>query len=122
MPRILVIEDDEQTRGLLREMLERAGYEVADVANGDLGLKKQRENPCQLVITDILMPDKEGIETIMELRKDDPRVPIIAISGGGVAGGLDYLAVAKNLGARRTFAKPVDRRELLAAVADELAH
>ena len=115
MPRILVIEDDEQTRGLLREMLERAGYEVADVANGDLGLKKQRENPCQLVITDILMPDKEGIETIMELRKDDPRVPIIA-------GGLDYLAVAKNLGARRTFAKPVDRRELLAAVADELAH
>lgn len=121
MARILVIEDDDQTRDLLREMLERDGYEVVDVPNGNLGLKQQRENPCQLVITDILMPDKEGIETIMEMRRDDPQVPIIAISGGGVAGGLDYLAVAKNLGARHTFAKPVDRRELLAAVAAELA-
>ncbi|HHN73913.1 MAG TPA: response regulator [Acidobacteria bacterium] len=121
MPRILLIEDDERTRRMLREMTERAGYEVVDVANGELGLRAQRGSGFDLVITDILMPDKEGIETIMELRRDYPDLPVIAISGGGSAGGLDYLTVARSLGARYTFAKPVDRQELLGAIASVFA-
>jgi CheY-like chemotaxis protein len=113
---ILVIDDDDQLRGMLREMLEHAGYEVADAPNGKEGIRLYRENPADLVITDIIMPEKEGIETIMDLRREFPEVKIIAMSGGGTIEAEKYLRMAKGLGAVRTLTKPIERKELLEAV------
>ena len=116
MARILVIDDDVQTQAMLRQMLERAGYEVADAPNGKVGMELYREQQVDLVIADLIMPEKEGIETIMELRRDFPGVKIIAISGGGDVGPEVYLHMASKLGAQRTFAKPFERSEMLGAV------
>ncbi|RMF72412.1 MAG: response regulator [Acidobacteria bacterium] len=118
---ILVIEDDEQTRGMLAEMMRRAGYDVLEAPDGRVGVELFRSRRVDLVITDILMPEKDGLETIRDLKRESPDVRIIAISGGGRTGLLDFLPVARRLGASRTFAKPTDRRELLSAVAEELA-
>ncbi len=119
--RILVIEDDEQTRRMLAEMMRRAGYEVLEAPDGRVGVQLFRAETVDLVITDILMPEKDGLETIRDLKRESPDVKIIAISGGGRTGLLDFLPVARQLGAARTFAKPTDRRELLSAVAEELS-
>ena len=117
MPRILVIDDDEQIRSLLRAILEREGYEVETAADGVQGLKLFRKDSADLVITDILMPEKEGLETIRELCDEFPDVKIIAISGGGsLAHPEVYLELCKKFGALRTFQKPVDRHELVTAV------
>ena len=116
MPRILIIDDDPQARALLRQALERAGHTVLEAADGQEGLQYYRASPTDLIITDILMPEREGLETIMALRKEFPDVKIIAISGGGRAGRLDFLDIAARLGAQRTFRKPFNLRELLAAV------
>lgn len=118
MKRILVIDDDSQTRQMLRQALERAGYSVVEARDGAEGLQYYQENPADLVITDILMPEKEGLETIRELREKFPSVKIIAISGGGRTGKLDFLPVAKKLGALRTLYKPFPLQELLDAVRD----
>jgi len=117
---ILVIEDDDHVRGMLRQMLRGEGYEVMEAAEGGAGLKLYREKPADLVITDIVMPGKEGLETIMELRRSYPRVKIIAISGGGRLGPRDYLQTAKLLGAHRIFFKPFEMKELLQAVQELL--
>ena len=90
MALILIIDDDDQIRRVLRKTLERDGYDVADAPNGKEGIRLYRENPADLVITDIIMPEKEGIETIRELRRDFPEVKIIAISGGGRIGPDSY--------------------------------
>jgi CheY-like chemotaxis protein len=119
MGRILVVEDDKAVRDLLREILERAGHEVIDASNGQEAITLYKENPADLVITNILMPEKEGLETIQELRRDDADIKIIAISGGGQIGPADYLDVARRFGAKRTFSKPFNRKDLLKAV-DEL--
>ena len=117
MPRILVIDDDEQIRSLLRAILEREGYEVETAADGVQGLNFFRKDPADLVITDILMPEKEGLETIRELCDEFPDAKIIAISGGGsLAHPEVYLELCKKFGALRTFQKPVDRHELVTAV------
>jgi CheY-like chemotaxis protein len=121
MQRILVIDDDEQLRALLYEILDRAGFEVVEAANGVEGLKLYRSQPADLVITDLIMPEKEGVETIMELRDQFPNARIIAISGGERAGGRNYLPIAARLGARRTVAKPFSRQEILDAVRETLA-
>ena len=113
---ILVIDDDDQFRGMLRQTLEHAGYEVMDASNGKEGIRVFRENPADLVITDIIMPEKEGIETIRELKREFPDVKIIAISGGGRIGPVSYLKMAKGLGAQRTLTKPLEREELLRVV------
>lgn len=102
-------------------MLEGSGHEVAVAAQGAEGLTLFGEHPVDLVITDIFMPEKEGIETILELRHQSPQTKIIAISGGGRAGNLDISATAKNLGAHQTLAKPFARQELLDAVNAVLA-
>ncbi len=120
MARILVIDDDEQFRFMLRRILEHAGYEVAEAGNGEDGQRIYRDRPSDLVIVDLIMPEKEGLETIMELRHDFPHIKIIAISGGGRIGPEGYLEVAKNVGAVRALAKPVERQELLAALQDSL--
>lgn len=122
MKRILVIDDDIQVRQLLKQILEQAGYEVAEAPDGKVGIRLYRDKPADLIITDIIMPEKEGVETIIELRRDFPDVKIIAISGG--SRGIDAqncLSYVKQLGVMRTFAKPVDRGELLVAVEELLS-
>ncbi len=116
MARILVIDDEASIRTMLQQILERSGHEVAVAIQGEEGLTLCREHPVDLVITDIFMPEKEGIETILELRQQSPQTKIIAISGGGRAGKLDFLETAKNLGAHQTLAKPFERQEILDAV------
>lgn len=117
MPKILVIEDDDQIRTLIRKMLENeTDYNVIEAADGNQGITQFKKHVPDLVITDIIMPDKEGIETIKDLRKEFSEVKIIAISGGGRIGPYDYLDLAKRLGASEVFEKPFDLKELVAAV------
>ncbi|RZB38369.1 MAG: hypothetical protein SRB2_00117 [Desulfobacteraceae bacterium Eth-SRB2] len=120
MASILIIDDDVQILSMLRQTLERGGYDVLEASNGKQGMKLYLENPADLVITDIIMPEKEGIEIIIELKRDYPDVKIIAISGGGRINPEDYLDIAKKLGAQRTFTKPFERKQLLNAVRDLL--
>lgn len=120
MAQILVIEDDEQIRGLIREVLEELGHEVLESSDGEDGLKKFSLNPTYLVITDILMPGMEGLETIRHLRTEVPTAKIIAISGGLEGKGVNVLELAKKFGATRILAKPFDLSQLLAAVEEVL--
>jgi CheY-like chemotaxis protein len=115
-PSVLVIDDDETIRVLLRTILEREGYRVVDAPDGDKGLRQYQESPTDVVITDLIMPGKEGIETIRDLRKKFPHVKIIAVSGGGRIGPESYLKMAKGVGALRTLSKPFDRMVLLKTV------
>ncbi len=116
MNSVLIIEDDDFVQKMLKQTFERAGYEVATAPNGRIGIKLYQNKPYDVVITDLIMPDMEGIETITHLRKDNPDVKVIAISGGGRNKPDDYLHMAEKLGASRTFTKPVNRQELLTAV------
>ena len=83
MATVLVIEDDQEVREFLVAVLSRAGHTVSDACNGRDGVTMFRENPVQVVITDIIMPEKDGIETILDLRREHPQLKVIAISGGG---------------------------------------
>ncbi len=116
MARILIIDDDPEVRSMLGEMLKRAGYEVEQGSDGRIALKTLREQPIDVVITDIIMPEKEGLETIKELRHEFPDVKIIAISGGGRIGPRSYLSIAKAFGAQRTFEKPFSHDEMKQAI------
>ena len=116
MKQILVIDDDPQVRALLVEILTHEGYEVVAASNGVEGLNRFRECPSDVVITDLIMPEKEGFETIFALRREFPGVGVIAISGGGRVEASDYLPIAKMLGARFTIAKPFTSGEILDAV------
>jgi len=120
MPRILIIDDDDLIRQMLRDVLEREGYDVADASDGKQGLRVFMENPADMVVTDLVMPEKEGIEIIMELRRDFPELKIIAISGGGTVGGGQYLAVAGKLGADKILGKPLKLRQFVTIVKDLL--
>jgi CheY-like chemotaxis protein len=121
MTHILVIEDDESVRGALGQTLGRLGYEVSSACNGKEGLSRAQERPPDLVITDLIMPETEGLETIIELRRRSPQIKIIAISGGGRLSTENFLGVAKKFGAHGTLAKPFSREELKAAIAAALA-
>ncbi len=116
MHHILIIDDESSIRKLIHIMLEQNGYKVDEAADGAAGIKKIKIDPPDLIITDLIMPGKEGIETIMELRRDYPDLKIIAMSGGGVIGPQKYLKIAKSVGAHRTFKKPFKMGELLEAV------
>ena len=116
MARILIIDDEEPIREMLRTMLEREGYEVLDASNGAEGIKLCVNDPADLIITDIIMPEKDGMETIVEFRREFPDTKIIAISGGDSVEPSAYLEMAKKLGAQDTFAKPFEREEILTAV------
>jgi CheY-like chemotaxis protein len=120
MSRILIIDDEPQIRSMLRLMLERVGYEVAEAPDGIEGIRRYRENPADLIITDLIMPNKDGIGMIIDLKKEFPKVKIIAMSGGGVNRPEGYLDGAKKLGATRTLTKPIDRDEMLKAVKETL--
>ena len=114
--RILVIDDDDLVRETLRRALETAGFQVVEAADGRQGTRLYRSDPVDLVITDLLMPVKEGIETIRELRQINADAKIIAISGGGRAGAVDFLGMAKKLGADRVIAKSFRPADLIDAV------
>lgn len=116
MPHILVIDDERPVRAVLRQMLEKEGYEVEEAPDGAVGMKLLHDHIPDLIIIDLFMPEKEGIETMIEVRKHFPQVKIIAMSGGGRTGALDLLPMAESFGAQRTLAKPFERKELLAAV------
>lgn len=121
MPSVLVVDDEEQMRQLIRETLEQAGYEVEEACDGKEGLRRYRTKPADLVIMDILMPDQDGLESIMMLHREFPTSRVIAISGGSdMIGILNFLDVAKMLGARRALKKPFEMKTLLDAVAAEI--
>ena len=119
MPRILIIDDDKPTRAALRAILEPAGYDVLEAPNGEVGVRLYREEPFDLVTTNIVMPEKDGLETIRELKNAFPEIKIIVISGYDRTGRQGYLTLAKEYGALQSFQKPLDLHELLDAV-DEL--
>ena len=123
MAHILVIDDEEVIRVQLRLVLEEAGHEVDEAGDGEAGCRLFRERPADIIITDMVMPKKDGANTILDLWRDFPDVRIIAISGGdGTAGPEEFLEYAGVFGALRTFAKPIGHDELLAAVDELLAH
>lgn len=119
MARILLIEDNDLIRILLRDSLTPAGHAVIEARNGQEGLDLFRQAGADLVLTDIVMPEKEGLAVLIEIRKSHPAVNIIAMSGGGLGSGGDYLAAAKLLGAAKVLLKPFPIEGLLAAI-DEL--
>ncbi|MDB6113590.1 MAG: response regulator receiver domain [Lacunisphaera sp.] len=117
MSRLLLIDDDARLREMLSSALARAGHIVIEARDGRQGANLFRAAPPDLVITDLVMPEQEGLETIIELHREWPALPIIAISGGGSL----YLAMAAKLGAHRILAKPFALSVLLLAVAELLA-
>lgn len=116
MAKILIIDDDPLILDMLRQTLEREGYDVYTASDGELGIEKFQRDPTDIIITDLVMPIKEGIETIVELRHQYPDVKIIAISGGGRTPPQEYLALAKGLGAEAAFTKPIPRDQLLLTI------
>lgn len=112
MARILVIDDEEDMRSLLQKFLEDNGHEVIVAENGQIGLECYQQKPCDLILTDIIMPEKEGLETIREFRERFPEAKIIAISGGDFLGH-SYLEQACLLGASQVLSKPLDMDTLL---------
>jgi CheY-like chemotaxis protein len=116
--RILVVDDDTDVLRALTTTLTQAGYDVVLASNGAEAVRRWREiNGGNLVLLDMFMPEKDGLETIIELRTYSPDVPIIAMSGGGTMGRVDILADAKLLGAVHTLEKPFSTHTLLALVA-----
>lgn len=113
---ILIIDDDQALRDSLRRTLRREGYTVLEAAEGGEGLKVLKSHPVDVVLVDLFMPGKEGLETIGELRRSHPGIKIIAMSGGGKKGHMDVLKAAKLMGARRVLAKPFTREELIDTV------
>jgi CheY-like chemotaxis protein len=113
--RVLVIDDEPALREVIRRMLEPAGHEVAEAENGRVGVQIFQAAPFDVVVTDVIMPGQEGIETIGELRKLSKHVRIVAMSGGGIKD-LDVLALARRLGADATLPKPFRKSDLLSCV------
>ena len=121
MQSILVIDDDKLMCMALARILVSAGYTVTQAFDGDEGLQLYRTYGFDLVITDLIMPDKEGIQIIRELRKENSSIRIIAMSAGGRGGATDYLKWARLMGAKQCLSKPIKREDLLNAVSTVLA-
>ena len=121
MPSILVVDDEDQIRHLIRETLEQAGYHITEACDGKEALQQYRLAPADLVIMDILMPNQDGLETTVALRREFPEVRVIVITGGSdMIGMLNFLDVAKMLGAHSTLQKPFEMKALLDTVQAEL--
>lgn len=116
MPRILLVEDEDSLRHMLGLILRKMGHEVMEAANGKEALELCLVEPPDVVVTDLVMPDKEGLETIREIRQLQPDIKIIAMSGGGRVNATDYLAIARKLGADQTLTKPFSNEALAAAI------
>lgn len=121
MATILVVDDDPSIRTTLRKVLEREGHSVREAADGQAGIDEVDRNAPELVIVDLIMPEKEGIETIMELRERYPELTILAMSGGGVTTGPSGpLSDARVLGADGSLAKPFTVERLVRTVEEML--
>jgi CheY-like chemotaxis protein len=125
MSRILVIDDDGEVRTTIKMMLESAGYAVSEAADGEEGLRQFQREHFDLVICDIFMPKKEGLETVRDLRRMAADVPILSMSGGtpggrqlGDAPDPDFLRMTTMIGATRRIGKPFTRLQLLTVVAE----
>jgi CheY-like chemotaxis protein len=116
MIRILLVDDDDMSRGAIHKMLERAGYAVESTSDGDEVIRMYGQQEADLVITDLIMPDKDGLEIIQDLRRLNPQVRILAISGGGRVDANEYLAVARKFGAVEVLSKPFTKDDLRKAV------
>ena len=115
MPAVLLIDDDDLVRGMLTKALIRAGHKVTEAADGQQGVELARAATFDVVVTDLVMPVQEGVETILTLRRERPRLPIIAISGG-VSNSKLYLDIAGKIGARRILPKPFTPKALIALI------
>jgi CheY-like chemotaxis protein len=116
MALILVIDDEPKVRQMIQRILALAGHSVIEADEGAAALRQLRDNTPAVVLTDILMPGTEGIETIFEIRRAAPDTKIIAMSGGGRAGNFDFLKMAERAGADAVLAKPFRAAELVAMV------
>ena len=120
MAHILVIDDEENVRLLVAAILEQQIHQVTQADNGKTGMAAFRRTPPDLVITDLVMPEQEGVETILELRREKPGLPVIAMSGG-LARSETYLDICRRLGVRATLSKPFGVKELLDVVGPALS-
>jgi CheY-like chemotaxis protein len=117
---ILLVDDNEEARTTVARILDMAGYRVTQAPNAKAATELLKDHAHDLVITDIFMPEGDGFEMLNELRNQELGIPVIAISGGGVQQGLDVLAIAGRLGARKVLYKPFQRRQLLDAITEAL--
>ena len=120
MSTILLIDDSKEIRDSIHDFLEEMEYHVKTASNGVEALKIYKKESIDLVITDLLMPEKDGVETIIELKKINPTVKVIAISGGGQISGEDHLQLLESLNIEHAFFKPIDTQKLLAAIEELL--
>ena len=121
MARILLVDDDSLIRAHARSLLEEAGHEVVEAKDGREGVERYERHRPDLVITDIIMPGQEGVETIAKIRRLNRQVPIIAVSSGGPGGSGLFLQLAQGVGATRTVRKPLEENGLLQVVSECLA-
>jgi len=122
MAKILIVDDELPIRCMLREMLEQDGHEVSEAENGAVAQHCFREARFDLLITDLVMPEKNGLNLILDIRKEWPNVRIVAISGGGgITGRFEYLPIAKLVGAACILEKPFRKEQLQSAVQSALA-
>ncbi len=120
MPSILVIDDEAHMRSLIARTLAGVGYDVEEAEDGAMGLARLELPGIALVLTDLLMPGREGLETILEMRRRWPAIPVIAMSGGGVNPAGNYLELAQRFGAAATLAKPFKPSDLITVIREHL--
>lgn len=116
MPCILLIDDEASFRDVLKTSLEQMGHSVVAAKDGREGVECYTSGSFDVVITDLIMPDKEGIETIMDIRRLNPEAKIIAMSGGGRVNSVDYLKIARQVGANRILTKPFSYDDIQSAI------
>jgi DNA-binding response OmpR family regulator len=120
MARILLIDDDDLLRGVLAKALTYGGHETIQASDGKMGVELARVTPVDIVITDLVMPVQEGVETIITLRREQPKLPVIAMSGGTTNSSV-YLDIAGKIGARRVLSKPFTPKQLIETIDEVLA-
>ena len=116
MPTILLIDDEAPLRKMLKILLERNGFQVLEAPDGHHGVALYKAHHPDLVITDLIMPEKEGLEVIRELKAFDPNIKIIAVSGGGIVDPMMYLKLARQFGAQYALSKPISNTDLLSTI------
>ena len=121
MAQVLIVDDDLQIRKVFSKLIEAEGHKVWVAEDGNQGLKELAKRPIDLIISDILMPDKDGLEMIDEVKKTYPNIKIIAISGGGQISSKEYLNLANHMGVVKSIPKPIMRNELIKTIKEVLA-
>ncbi len=122
MANILVVDDEEPIRSLVKQILLKDGHDIMEAENGQVACDMFGDADIDLIVTDLVMPEKNGIEMIMEIKRSQPKVKVIAISGGiGFSGQIDLLSVANLLGAKHIIKKPFGVDDVRDAVNDMLA-